>query len=156
MSAHHAADQKTLVTQAEMSCAAKVLAGRHALLYIAGRSCFVVRLFMVTSNDFQCFDFPPAALSNFQARLSCSAGMGSGRGAGPPYLGVRSPRRAAPWTWLIRRARQNEKGSRRIALSDRGKDQRCFFVSSTQALYRSLANGRRALSNETPDLGQRR
>lgn len=58
MSAHHAADQKTLVTQAEMSCAAKVLAGRHALLYIAGRSCFVVRLFMVTSDDFECFDFP--------------------------------------------------------------------------------------------------
>ena len=156
MSAHHAADQKTLVTQAEMSCAANFRGGTPVL---CSRSCFVISLITVMSDDFDgCFHFPlqSAAAFNFQARLSCSAGMRSGRGAGSPYLGVRSPRRAAPWTWLIRRARQNEKGSRRIALSDRGKDQRCFFVSSTQALYRSLANGRRALSNETPDLGQRR
>jgi len=67
---------------------------------------------------------PPAAAFNFLARLSCSAGMGSGRGAGPPYLGVRSPGVPLPGPGLDE---ANEKGSRRIALSDRGKDRFAFL-----------------------------
>lgn len=58
------------------------------------------------------FPISRAALFNFQARLSCSAGLGADetrRGAGPPYLGVRSPARRSLDLVYLDEARKTKK-----------------------------------------------